>query len=456
MEKKYNKPSEDFAGIKLGDKRLDKRLKKTTEALERETQSSILSSCGSKHDAKAFYALLSNEKFSHEEVEQEAYKGTSKRIENSGILRVLLVQDTCDVNLNGHKKTEDLGYCSEHVRGVKLHSCLALIPKGMPLGLISQQYETRTVKKILINDEEKAARPIEEKESYRWLETTRNTLERAPEGIETVVICDREGDFYELYAEMESLKTLFVVRLSQDRVTLDGERSIQQLQRTKACGEVEISIPRDTRKNIPARTAKMEVAFCSVAVARPKRLKTDLPVSLTLNLIRITEINASGEPIEWLLATNLPISDDKDIMEVVGYYVQRWKIEQFHNILKSGCQAEKIQQRTYERIKPVLLIYSVIAVFILALTLMARSSDELSCDVFLDEGEWKLLYCLINRRQKPPDKPYSLKTAVAYLGELGSFRHAPSDGDYGVKSIWKGLFKLFNALDVVDRLMGQV
>ena len=250
--------------------------------------------------------------------------------------------------------------------------------------------------------------------------------------------------------------TSFVIRLVQDRVTADSNHTIRQLRRTKACGETEISIPRDTRKNIPARTAKMEVAFCSVAVARPKRVNSDLPDSLVLNLVRITEIDASGEPIEWLLATNLPITDDKDVMEVVGYYVQRWKIEQFHHILKSGCQAEKIQQRTYERIKPVLFIYSVIAVFILALTLMARDSAELPCDSFLEENEWKILYCLINRTKKPPDYPYSLKTAVAYLGELGSFRHAPSDGDYGVIAIWKGLFKLFNALDVIHRLMGQV
>ena len=188
---KYNKPSEDLSEVKFGDKRLEKRLKKTTEAMEEQTEGSILSSCGNKHDAKAFYALLSNEKFSLEEVEKEAYKGTTRRIESSGITRVLLVQDTCDANMEGHKKTKDLGYSSEHVRGVKLHSCLALIPKGTPLGLLSQQYESRKNKKIALNHEEKAKRPIEEKESYRWLETTRKTIERVPEGVEKVVICDR-------------------------------------------------------------------------------------------------------------------------------------------------------------------------------------------------------------------------------------------------------------------------
>jgi len=90
------------------------------------------------------------------------------------------------------------------------------------------------------------------------------------------------------------------------------------------------------------------------------------------------------------------------------------------------------------------------------MTLLAPSSPDVSCDVLLEENEWKILYFLINRTKIPPDKPYSLKTAVAYLGELGSFRHSPSDGDYGVKAIWLGLFELFYSLDVLRRLMGQV
>ena len=323
MEKRYNKPSEDFAGIKFGDKRLDKRMKRTVEGMEEERQGTILSSLGSRHEAKAFYSLLGNEKFTKEQVEREAYKGTTKRIESSGEKRILLVQDTCDINLNGHKKTEGLGYSSEHVRGVKIHSCLAEKVDGSPLGLIGQQYETRAVKKSKLSHEEKAKRKIAEKESNRWLETTRNTVERVPAGVESVVICDREGDFYELYAEMMSVGTLFVVRLTQDRVTIDGERSIQQLRRAKSCGEVEVAIPRDTRKNIPARTAKMEVAYCCTSIVRPKRVNSDLPPFLTVNLVRITEIGETTEPIEWLLETNLPLFNDKDAMEIVRYYEQR-------------------------------------------------------------------------------------------------------------------------------------
>jgi hypothetical protein len=457
MEMKYNKPSEDFSPINLGDKRLDKRLQKTVESLTEKSQSSILSSCGSKYAAKAFYALLSNEKYSHKQLTETAQKATSERIQSSGKTEVLLPQDTSDVNLDGHKKTENLGYSSEHVRGVKIHSTLALTPDGVSLGLLTQQYETRETAKIDMSKEQKSRRPIEEKESYRWIETTREALELVPENVKPIIICDREGDFYELYAEMLSLNASFVVRVTHDRDTTDGNRSIQQLRRTAACGEVEISIPRDTRKNVPARTAKMEVAYCSVAIAKPKRSGKEIPNQLVLNLVRITEIGECKEdPIEWFLATNMPVENAEDTIKIVEYYIQRWKIERFHYILKSGCQVEKIQQRTYGKIQSMLLIYSVIAAFILAMTYFARTNSDAPCDVFLEEHEWKILYRLITRKPAPPDKPYSIKTAVDYLGELGSYKHSTSDDDYGVKSIWQGLCKLFIALDVVDRLMGQV
>lgn len=453
---RYGKPSEDYATIEMGDKRLDKRLRKTVESMTENSQASILSSSGTRHEAKAFYALLTNEKFSTEELQKKGTKSTIERIMESGVQEVLLPEDFTDINLDGHEKTKGLGYSSNHTRGIKTHNCLALTPEGTNLGVIVQAYETREQAKNEASKEKRKKRAIEEKESYQWLETSRKALELLPENVKGIILCDREGDFYELYAEMLSLNASFVVRVIHDRKTVDGDNSVQQLRRTKSCGEAEVAIPRDTRNNTPARTAKMEVAYCTVAIARPANTSKKISDSLTLNLVRITEIGAAKEPIEWFLATNLPLESPDDTMKIVGYYVHRWKIERFHYILKSGCQVEKIQQRTYDRIIPVLFIYSVIAAFILAMTYFARSVPDAPCDVFLDDDEWKILYRLITRNPSPPDKPYSLKIAVDYLGELGSFKHSPSDGDYGVKAIWQGLTKLWIALDSLDRLMGQV
>ena len=91
---KYDKPSDDFAEMKFGDERLTKRLQKTVESMTQRTQDSVLCACGSRHDAKAFYALLSNNKFSYTGLVAAAHNATIQRIKSSGETEILLPQDT--------------------------------------------------------------------------------------------------------------------------------------------------------------------------------------------------------------------------------------------------------------------------------------------------------------------------------------------------------------------------
>jgi hypothetical protein len=78
------------------------------------------------------------------------------------------------------------------------------------------------------------------------------------------------------------------------------------------------------------------------------------------------------EPIEWFLITNEEVKTVEQVFEKVRYYVQRWKIERFHHVLKSGCAIEKLQERGMEKDKTLILMYSVISVFIMNLTYIAR------------------------------------------------------------------------------------
>ena len=439
MEKeKYTSPIEDLRIVDFGDARLNKRLKKSTD--ER-----ITNRGKTRSSAKGFYRLLSNEKFDFSKMEEACQKSTLKRI--CEYERVLLIQDTSDINLNGHKKTEGLGYCSNNIKGIKIHNCLAVSEEGLSLGLLSQTYETRLENKSSLSEWEKKSRPIEEKESYRWVETLKKTIELVPREVETIMICDREGDIYELYEEARELKSDFVIRTAQDRKTETSDKIFAKIRKSPSIGYATIEIPRDTEKKRKARKAIMAVSSCCVRISKKKN-------SSSLNLVRIVEINnATDEPIEWILSTSLPVETSEDAMTVVQYYVQRWKIERFHYILKSGCKVEEIQQRSVERILPVILICSMIANFILALTSFARIMPDADCDLFLEEDEWKLLYRFAKRTKIPPDKPYSLAEAIKMFGQLGVGKRAPSDGDYGVKAVWLGLKAFYIAMDI---LMGQV
>ena len=69
--------------------------------------------------------------------------------------------------------------------------------------------------------EDKRARPIEEKESFRWLETMRTAASNAPAPATLIQIADRDGDIYELTALAQELGENFVIRAAHDRIDVD-------------------------------------------------------------------------------------------------------------------------------------------------------------------------------------------------------------------------------------------
>lgn len=76
------------------------------------------------------------------------------------------------------------------------HSCIAVTQKGLVLGLVHQEYMTRKKRKNIPETyEQRKRKRIEEKESFQWISTLRNCQEILPNNIETITICDREGDF---------------------------------------------------------------------------------------------------------------------------------------------------------------------------------------------------------------------------------------------------------------------
>jgi hypothetical protein len=91
--------------------------------------------------------------------------------------------------------------------------------------------------------------------------------------------------------------------------------------------------------------------------------------------------------------------------------------------------------------KLLIMMYSVIAVFIMNLRYIARLNPDLPCTILFEDDDWELLYCAANKTKKASDKPYTIKHAVDYIGWQGGPKRAPRDGPPGVKTIWSGLSK---------------
>jgi hypothetical protein len=108
-------------------------------------------------------------------------------------------------------------------RGFGLHSTLAVLPDGLPLGFLTQAVLTRPDNEPSHRPEECRLLPIEDKESYRWLQAFEQTLALAPAGVEVITVCDREADIYELFAFAQTKHAPLLVRAASDCVLLDVE-----------------------------------------------------------------------------------------------------------------------------------------------------------------------------------------------------------------------------------------
>ena len=190
----------------------------------------------------------------------------------------------------------------------------------------------------------------------------------------------------------------------------------------------------------------MQIRYRRYEIKRPKILDKNksLKGSLEICVIHAKEESPPKgvAPIEWFLMTNEPVETVEAAYERVFYYTQRWKIERFHYVLKSGCGVEKLQERSMDKTTMLVLMYSVIAVMIMNMTYIARIRPKEPCTIFFEEEEWKVLYCTANKTKKAPGKPYSIQEAVTYLGRLGGPKRAPSDGPPGVETVWLGLITL--------------
>jgi hypothetical protein len=364
--------------------------------------------------------------------------------------RVLLaVQDTMSVNYAGHEKTVGLGtICESQTLGVNVHSSLALTPEGIPVGVLAQSVNTRKEVKDTRTKEQRRSRPIEEKASYWWLEAMQTASSNAPANVKLIHIADREGDIYELYALAESTGEKFVVRATTpNRLTTDGSKVLDVLRETSAIGVDKVTIPANHKTKIKEREAVLTIRCRTFSIKKPARFNPnkELANSLDLTLISLTEENPPEgiEPIEWLLMTNLCVESAADVIQAARYYKQRWKIERFHFVLKSGCEIEKIQQRSVDRIELVLLMYSIIAIHIIMMTYAARNFPDTPCSLLFEDTEWKTLFRAANRTNQCPDTPFSMAVALRYVAKLGGFVGSPSDGMPGLKVIWIGLSNLF-------------
>jgi hypothetical protein len=287
--------------------------------------------------------------------------------------------------------------------------------------------------------------PIEEKESYKWLEAFEQTLQLAPPGVAVITICDREADIYEMFVLAQEKKAQLLVRAATDRLLADEEvrKLWPKVEQQAVAGQLTVEIAQNQQQ--AARQARVSVRFTQVSLKPPWRPnKKKLPV-VTLNAILVREENPSEavkEPIEWLLLTNLPVTNFDEAVQVVEWYCCRWQIEVFHKVVKSGCTVEEARLKTADRLQRYIALMCVIAWRLHWLTYLNRSDPDLPCTTILTMTEWQALFMRIHKTTSLPQTPPSVRQAVRWLAQLGGFLGRKRDGEPGIIVVWRGWQRL--------------
>lgn len=463
---------DEVEGVDLKDKRLNERFTEVLSQLGGHPTASIPAACGGYAETTAAYRFFDNDKVCLDNVIQPHIAATRRRVAAQSV--VILAQDTTemDVTRPGEQVTGTGPLDGSARRGFFLHPLYAFTPDGTPLGPLHMKVWARQAPSS--SSQSKPPRkqtPIEDKESYRWVEglqAARREAERAPQ-TQFVLTSDSEADIYEFLvaAQAEPRALDWIVRACQNR-TLEApdteepssgdsadavvnclrEQVMQQpplfTQTIKVRGrKPKVSCDRQSRRQPrQSRTAEMEVRAIEVTLRPPRRPDRSLP-AVTVNVVSVREIAppANEPPVEWILLTNLPIDTVEQITTVIQYYCVRWMIEIVFRTLKSGCHVEKRRFEHIDRVLPCLGVYLIITWRTLYVCRLGRASPEMSCEVLFEPCEWKPVYRIVRQEVPPPTAP-SLSVMVRMVAQLGGYINRKRPDDPGPQTVWLGLQRL--------------
>jgi hypothetical protein len=339
--------SQEFVGCQFGDARLTSRIKKLANQTAQKPNLSIPAALTSKAEIEACYRFFDNECVTPERTLQPHIARTYQRMSNCPY--VLLVQDTTELDLTRPKQqVAGAGPMDcESRRGAFFHPIIAFESGGVPLGLVGQISWTREEISNATPAEKNAKRkqtPIEEKESYRWLQGFRAAERAAIACPQSTCVCvgDSESDIYDVFAVAATCqqKNLHVlVRAGQKRNTTEDQDWMEQVRQTPVIGTQTVTVrarqaktktaksPRSRSRE--ARTAEVEIRKATIELCRPDYGDQRLPKTVRVNVVLVAEANPpeGADPICWMLVTTLPIETDEDVQRIISSYCTRWQIE---------------------------------------------------------------------------------------------------------------------------------
>ena len=326
--------------------------------------------------------------------------------------------------------------------GLLLHSAMAVDPEqGQPLGLLWQKMwngeprvkppsdETLEQKKERQTKtrKENRARPFVEKESYRWVEAMTTVEDMVAASTRVIHVFDREGDITEVFEKINTL-------------THTGVYLWDKLEAQPIVDYYEVDLIKTKKRQ--ARKAKLAVRFCPIQLRSPARLGADKELPVYAVYADEVDCPEGEEPVSWMLLTSEVVATIEDARKILRWYSYRWRVEEYHKLLKSGCQAESYRLAA-EGMKPLLGFLCVIAVDLLRLTYLQRTQPEMLAEDVLTSVQIEVL------KAKSPQVPAILTVswAIEAVARLGGYLEHRRKTPIGIVVLWRGWAKLHDLVE---------
>jgi len=442
---------EEFANSDFEDKRLFLRLLVLANDLSKNPMAPINQASNGWKFTKAAYRFFDNPKITAGSVLKSHVKRTQNRIANhTGT--VLAIQDTTFLNYSHMKSATDLGpigtIASSSV-GLVMHTVFAVTAEGLPLGFLHQDIWARDKELAGLSDSTRYLKPIEDKESYKWLKAIKEQSKVLGSNKNIVAVCDREADIYEFINQANQLEVKLIVRASHDRCLENGEKLWSSFDKEEVKFSYKLPLP-SSKKDV----ATLQVKYAPVGFvlsSHKKNYNNSPKVIKNITAIYVTEDNPPShrEPLTWMILVNFKVTSSKQALDIIKHYAQRWKIEVLHRIMKSGCNIELTRLLTNKRRLPFIALKSIIAWRLMLISHYNKISPTDSALSILTKSECNALYTA-KHKKIALNQNFSAKKAITWIAELGGYLARKSDPLPGPTHIWRGWQRLQDLTTMFD------
>jgi len=384
---------------------------------------------GNRNGEESIRNFLGSRHVTPEEIVKSAAKRTAGACAGR---RIVVPQDTTEINFSGRSSgRRGLGPAGDgKTPGFFCHAAVAVdADEEALLGVVHARIWTRRGKTSV----HRKSQEIEDKESFRWLETTAAAGDLLRHAAQVIVVGDREFDIYCQFVRRPARVEL-IVRAAQNRRLAGDEYLFEAPSDWREFGTMEVRVP-PLRPGESGRIACVSVKAGHVCIARPRlAANRDDPATVTLTYVEVSETTKppkGHKPIVWRLLTTLPVVGEPDefaaAKEIVQFYRLRWRIEQVFRAMKSdGLKLEDTQVKDASRLFNLTAIALIAAARTIQLVDARDGSPRPASDV-ADEDVIAAAEVIgptlegNTARQKNPHPPRSLAWLSWIIARLGGW-----------------------------------